>query len=75
MLGADGARIYLQDDAGYKDGRLRFTDWNGRVDLFGVPAEEVQLEVWLGTPHTGEPTYLTPLDATQEQTALITLRY
>ena len=75
VLGADGAPIYLQDDAGHKDGRSRFTDWNGRVNLFGVPAEEVQLQVWLDTPHTGEPTYQTNLDATQEQTALITLRY
>lgn len=75
VLDADGVAVSLQDDAGYKQGTGETTDWNGRVDLIGVPAGEVLLQVWRSKRGKGAPDFERALDTSQPQTALKTLRF
>ncbi len=75
VLDADGVLVSLQDDAGYKQGTDETTDWNGRVDLMGVPAGDVLLQVWLRKKGKGAPDFERSLDTSQPQTALKTLRF
>ncbi|MGK0483835.1 MAG: hypothetical protein ACJAQ3_003822 [Planctomycetota bacterium] len=75
VLDGDGDLVELQSDAGYQEGEAMSTDWNGRVDLLGVPAEKVELLIWEGEDQEGEPDYRSALDATRPLTDLLTLRF
>ncbi len=75
VLDADGDSVGLQSGAGYLEGPSTSTDWNGRVDLLGVPAEKVELHVWLDGEREGEPDHIQKMDARPPQTELLTLRF
>ena len=70
----DGALVELQSDAGYSEGDFETTDWNGRVDLMGLPAGEVELRIWEAESPPGAADFRRTIDGSQPMTGIVTLR-
>ena len=71
---ADGVQVELQDDAGYREGGFEITDWNGRVDLLGLPAGSIELRIWEADGPPGEPSFRRTLNVVQPRSQIVTLR-